>query len=108
METGVALGKVNKMIKKLNYWRICSKWVPKLFINEIKVPRKEAMQQLPACYYQESELFLKNIVAGDESWISHYDPQLIQQSTEYRHPSSPHYKKFQTETANQKVMLTGF
>lgn len=54
-ETGLALGAINKMIKRLNYRRICAKCVPKLLTTEVKTARKEAAQQLLAHYYREGE-----------------------------------------------------
>ncbi len=107
-ETGVALRTIKKMIKKLNYRKICAKWVPKLLTDEMKAARKEEGQQFLPHYYREDEQFLRNIATRDEPWISHYDPQLKQQSTEYYRPFSPHHKKILTDRATRKVMLTVF
>ncbi len=52
--------------------------------------------------------FLWNIIAGDESWNSQYNPELKQQSTEYHHPSPPHHKKSEQRELHEMVMLTVF
>ncbi len=107
-KTGVGYGTVNRIIKKLDYRRICAKWVPKLLTAEMKTARKEAAQELLSRYYREGESFILNIVTGDESWISHYDPELKMQSTEYKHKNSPRQKKVRTEKSTRKMMLSVF
>ncbi|XKL68404.1 hypothetical protein PGB90_003895 [Kerria lacca] len=74
----------------------------------MKDRRKEMAQQLLSRYYREGENFIMNIVTGDESWVACYDPQLKEQSKEYRHRTSPRHKKIRTEQACKKVMLTVF
>lgn len=99
---------VNKIIKKLNYRRICAKWVPKLLTTDIKAARKEAVEQLLARNYQEDEGFLWNIVTGGGSWIRCYNPELKEQSLEYRHATSPRPKMIRTDRATEKLMLSIF
>lgn len=107
-QTGIGYGTVNRMIKKLDYRRIYAKWVPKLLTADMKAARKEAAEQLLQRYYRDGESFILNIVTGDESWISYYDPELKMQSTEYKHKNSPHQKKIRTEKSTKKVMLSVF
>lgn len=107
-QLGTSQTTVHRLIRELNYSRICAKWVPKLLTTEMKANRKEMCEQLLNRYWQEGETFLKNLVTGDESWVSHYDPELKDTSTEYRHRSSPRHKKLRTERATGKIMLTIF
>lgn len=107
-QLGISQATVHRIIQDLQYRRICAKWVPKLLTMEMKAQRKEMCEQLLQRYWQEGETFLQNLVTGDESWVSHYDPELKATSTEYRHRSSPRHKKIRTERATGKIMLTIF
>jgi len=53
-------------------------------------------------------LFLKRIVTGDETWIHHYDPESKQQSTQWKHASSPSPRKFKVQAGAGKIMCTIF
>jgi hypothetical protein len=55
---------------------------------------------------EEGDQFLFNIVAGDESWIHHFDPEETRLSMQYRHTSSPRPKKFKTMPSTGKILLT--
>ena len=57
---------------------------------------------------REGDAFLHRIVTGDESWVSHYEPESKRQSMQWKHPSSPANKKFKTQVSAGKVMLTIF
>jgi len=57
---------------------------------------------------EEGDQFLFNIVAGDESWIHHFDPEEKRLSMQYRHTSSPCPKKFKTMPSAGKILLTVF
>jgi len=57
---------------------------------------------------EEGDQFLFNIVAGDESWIQHFDPEEKRLSIQHRHTSSPRPKKFKTMPSAGKILLTVF
>jgi histone-lysine N-methyltransferase SETMAR len=52
--------------------------------------------------------FLSRVVTGDESWIYGYDPETKQQSSQWKHPSSPRPKKVRQVKSNVKSMLICF
>lgn len=107
-EFGGSLGIVNKIMKQLQWRRLCTKWVPKLLTNEMKRTRLEMSQQLLSRYFAEGESFISNIVTGDESWVHYYDPSSKEASCQYRHTSSPRVKKVRSERATGKLMLSVF
>ncbi|GFS57406.1 hypothetical protein TNCV_492451 [Trichonephila clavipes] len=45
---------------------------------------------------------------ADEAWLYDYDPTLKQQSSEWRHPSSPSLKKAKSVKSAGKVMTIIF
>jgi hypothetical protein len=64
--------------------------------------RAECCEELLKCYHNEGDQFLLKVVTRNESWIHHFDPEEKQQSTEYRHTSSPCVKKFKrVQSANK-------
>jgi hypothetical protein len=65
-------------------------------------------RELLGCFEEEGEGFLLQTVAGDETWVHHYDPQNKRQSMEYRHKGSLAPKKFKIKGSAEKVMWTVF
>jgi histone-lysine N-methyltransferase SETMAR len=60
------------------------------------------------CLIQMSS-FPARLVAMDETWLYHYDPETKQQSTEWRHSVSPHHhKKFQVQKSAGKILASNF
>ncbi len=89
-EMGVHFATANRIVKKLGFWRICAKWVPKLLTREQKNEWKKIAQELLDWYFREGERLMLNIVTGDKLWIRHYGPELKAQSSECCHSCSAH------------------
>jgi hypothetical protein len=77
-------------------------------MDPVEEHRKTVAQELLSQYRLEGDDSLKNIAAGDESWVHHYDPENKRQPMEYRHPGSPSVNMFKTVPSAKKVMLTIF
>jgi len=54
--------------------------------------------------------FLGNVIMGDETWVSGYDPETRVQSSQWKSPSSPSAKKARQSrsTSNIKVVMIVF
>ncbi len=74
----------------------------------MKAQRKAICEELLERYWSEGEEFMQNIVMGDETWVSCYDPELRGTSKEYHHVTSPRPKKTRSERSCRKLMLTVF
>ena len=61
-----------------------------------------------ARYREDGDNFLQQIVTGDESRFHRYGPESKQQSTQWKHASSPVAKKFKMQPSAGKLMLTVF
>ena len=48
-------------------------------------------------------LFVKCIITGNETWIHHDDPEIKQQSLQWKHASSPSPRKFKVQASAGKV-----
>ncbi|GFV79285.1 hypothetical protein TNCV_71531 [Trichonephila clavipes] len=57
---------------------------------------------------QEGNNILKHFITVDEVWLYYYDPTIKQQSSEWKHPSSPTLKKANTVKSAGKVMTIIF
>ncbi|GFX82237.1 histone-lysine N-methyltransferase SETMAR [Trichonephila clavipes] len=57
---------------------------------------------------QEGNNIFKRFITVDEAWLYYYDPTIKQQSSEWKHPSSPTIKKAKTVKSAGKVMAIIF
>ena len=87
--------------------RVSAKFVPRLLTEDQKNHRVQVCRDL--LQHAETDCtFLSNIITGDESWVFGYDPETKQQSSQWKHPSSPRPKKARQVRSNQKAMLIAF
>ncbi|GFU89680.1 histone-lysine N-methyltransferase SETMAR [Trichonephila clavipes] len=94
--------------ERLNYRKLCSRWVPKMLTDEHKTKSLgSALSFLERCS-NEGDDFLSHIVTGDETWVAYVTPESKQQSMEWRHSSSPRKVKFKQTISAQKIMCTVF
>ncbi|GBN40309.1 hypothetical protein AVEN_58680-1 [Araneus ventricosus] len=70
--------------EKLNFKKLCSRWVPKLLTQDHKNKRFECSLNFLIHYNEEGDTMLSQIVTGDETWVSHVTPESKQQSVEWR------------------------
>ncbi|XP_023228571.1 histone-lysine N-methyltransferase SETMAR-like [Centruroides sculpturatus] len=93
---------------RLNYRKLCSRWVPKMLTEEHKTKRLASALTFLERYSDEGDDFLSRIVTGDETWVAYVTPESKQQSMEWRHSSSPRKVKFKQTISAQKIMCTVF
>lgn len=94
--------------ERLNYRKLCSRWVPKMLSDEHKTKRLGSALSFIERYSNEGDDFLSHIVTGDETWVAYVTPESKQQSMEWRHSSSPRKVKFKQTISAQKIMCTVF
>jgi hypothetical protein len=85
-----------------------ARWVPTELKDREKTNRVGLSLQHLLRYADEEEDKLNRIVAGDESWVHHYQPDSTRVSVQWKHPSSPSTKNFKVTPSAGKVMLTLF
>ncbi|GFX69177.1 HTH_48 domain-containing protein [Trichonephila clavipes] len=94
--------------ERLNYRKLCSRWVPKILTDEHKTKSLgSALSSLERCS-NEGDDFLSHIVSGDETGVAYVTPETKQQSMEWRHSLSPRKVKFKQTISAQKIMCTVF
>jgi hypothetical protein len=60
-------------------------------------------------YHQDGGKFLDRIVTGDETWFSHFTPEIKCQSLEWHHPRSPSKpREFKQTLSTRKIMAVVF
>jgi hypothetical protein len=74
--------------------------MPRALTSEHKKNHVEVCTWVLEWYQKEGEKVLKHIATGDERWVHHFEPESIQQSINWKHPSSP------TTKFKAQVMLT--
>ena len=60
---------------------------------DVKDGRIPIFLELLNRFGHEGDAVSKSIVAEDESWVNHYDPEAKQRSVDYRYKDSPSPKK---------------
>jgi hypothetical protein len=57
---------------------------------------------------EEKEVYWKELLWGDETWVCHFEPESKQQSMQWKHTSPPPTKKLKNVPSAKKVMLILF
>lgn len=94
--------------EKLDFRKVCARWVPRELTPEHKEQRVTAAREFLDRYRTDGDAFLKSIVTGDETWVSHYTPENKRQSMQWKHPTSPSAKKFKVVKSTRKIMASVF
>lgn len=96
------------LTKELGMRRVCARWVPRLLLPEQMGVRVEICEEWKARYAAEGDKFLNEIVTCDETWIHFFEPESKQQSSVWKHKSSPSPVKAQLSKSAGKVMCIIF
>ena len=97
-----------KFWHRLDFRKLCSCWVPTTFSEEHRNKRAASALTFLTRYSEQGDGLLSQIVTADETWVSHLTPESKQQSTEWRHTSSPKKHKFKHTISTRKIMCTVF
>jgi hypothetical protein len=85
----------------------CTKFVPRLLTDGQKQQRLEVSMDLKEHVRNDPE-FLSKVTTGDLNWIDGYDPEIKQQSSQWKCSSSPWPKKMQRVKSRVTSMLICF
>ncbi|GFT18491.1 hypothetical protein TNCV_2241621 [Trichonephila clavipes] len=72
-------------------------------INEQSNHMVEMLPSVELIDTQEGYNILQRLITTDEAWLYHYDPTIKQQSSKWKHPSSPTPKKANTVKSAGKL-----
>jgi len=84
----------------LDMRKLSAKWVPKCLNADQKHQRCQSSEQLLEFFRRDPNDFLSRLVTMDETWLYHYDPEIKQQSMEWRHSGSPRPAQKNSECKN--------
>ena len=105
----LSLGSVHTILRnELQMKRVCARWVPHLLTAEQQLRRVQESEVFLRRWRKEGEQFLSRIVTCDEVWVHFYDPETKQQSSVWKHSSSPPPKKAKVVRSTGKVMFIVF
>ena len=108
VQLSVSNGSAMAITDAFGYSNLCAKWVPRSLTTEHRRQRKAICSELLELFDAEEETVSSPIVAGDETWAHHYEPETKKQSVEWHHRQSPRKKKFKTIPSVGRVMITVF
>jgi histone-lysine N-methyltransferase SETMAR len=92
----------------LGFHKVSAKWVPRHLTEEHKLNRLDICSRLLEGCSREGDNFLNRIITGDEIWVHHYEPETKRRSIQWKHTAAPTSKKFKSQPAAGKLMLTVF
>lgn len=93
---------------KLGMRRVSARWVPRLLLPEQMRERVKRCHEYNKRYVEEGNYFLNRIITCDETWVHFYEPESKQQSSIWKHPSSPSPIKARVSKSAGKVMCITF
>jgi histone-lysine N-methyltransferase SETMAR len=92
------------LTEKLGRRKICAKWIPHNLSEEQTASRMSLSSLHLRRYRREGDSFLQRIVAGDETWVHSWEPELKRQSAEWLTKEEPRPKKVAGSQFGMKVM----
>jgi hypothetical protein len=92
----------------LNTNRVCARWVLRILTAEHLTKRVELSKQFIKKVNRGGIRFLDRIITTDESWFHYYDPETIQQSSQWKNCNSPLPKKAKITKSLGKNMFILF
>ena len=96
------------MSNNLGMRRVSARWVPRLLLPEQMGVRVKMCNEYYRHYNDESDTFLNRVATCDETWIHFFEPESKQQSSVWKHPSSPSPTNALTSKSAGKVMAIIF
>ena len=107
-ELNISYGSIQDILTTdINMRQVSAKFVPRVFTVKQKQQRLSISLQLRDHAASDSS-FLGNVITGDETWVSGYDPETRVQISQSKSPSSPDAKKARQSRSNIKVMIVFF
>jgi hypothetical protein len=104
---GISYGVCQILIENLNMRCIAAKSVPQPLTNDQNQGRVNVSLEL--CENaNEDPTFISRIIMGDESWSYGYDPETMQQSSQWKSPQSPTATNARQVQSSTKSMLIVF
>jgi hypothetical protein len=77
-------------------------------MDEHKYMHRDICSRYLARCCEKGDNVLEEIIAGDETWVYHCQPETKWKSMQWKDPSSPVAEKFKMQLSAGKLMLTIF
>ena len=77
----LSTGTIHHIISEvLGYNKLCTRWVPRMLMSEIKRVRLQTSRDNLELYRADPAKFHRRYVTMDETWANRFDPETKQQS----------------------------
>jgi len=108
-QLGISRERVGSTIHEdLDMRMLSAKWVSKCLNADQKCQRCRSSEQHLEFFRRDPNDFLSRLVTMDETWLYHYDPEIKQQSMEWRQSGLPRPKKFRVKKSAGRVLASIF
>ncbi|UYV77167.1 hypothetical protein LAZ67_14003477 [Cordylochernes scorpioides] len=88
----------------LNFLKVCTRWVPRLLLENHKQQRMEAARAFLEMHQRDGDQLFSRIVTGDESWVYLSTPETKRKSMVWKKPEESAPKKAKVTISAGKVM----
>ena len=106
---GISREQVGSVIHEdLDMRKLSPKWVPKYLNADQKLQRCQSSEQHSEFIRLDPNDSLSRLVAMDETWLYHYDPETKQQSMQWRYSGSTRPKKLRVQKSAGKFLALIF
>ena len=103
-QLGISRERVGTIIHEdMDMRKLSAKWVPKCLNADQKRLLCHTSEQIWNFFGRYPNDFLYRLVSTNETWLYHYDPEIKQQSMEWRHSCSPRPKQFRVQKSAGKL-----
>jgi len=108
-QLGISRERIGPIIHEdLDMRKLSAKWVPKCQNADQKRQRCQSSEQLSEFFRRDPNDFLSRLVTMDETWLYHYDPEIMQETMEWRHSCWPRPKTLRVQKSAGKVFASIF
>ena len=101
----ISVGSCHNIIGKLDYRKLCSRFVPKFLSPDMKEMRLNSTLSNLQLLNQYGDAFINSIVTEDETPLSLYLPETKQESSEWRHVEEKPPLKMRSGTSHRKQLM---
>ncbi|UYV65722.1 hypothetical protein LAZ67_3005238 [Cordylochernes scorpioides] len=89
----------------LNFLKVCTRWVPRLLLENHKQQRMEAARAFLEMHQRDGDQLFSRIVTGDVSWVHHSTPETKRQSMVWKKPEESAPKRRRSQSLQAKLWL---
>ena len=78
----------------LGIFKVLARWISRMLTKDQKTSRLDIFKYLLSLYEDDPQEFIRQVVAQDETWVHHFDPEAKEQNSIITHPFLRNLREF--------------